>query len=115
MHRRISMKTRISLRSAARLLSAALLLGGFTLAAFAQGGTSAVRGTVKDPQGNLVSGANVKLINVTTNAERSSTTSNDGGFSFEAVQVGDYRIEVEAAGFKKGVVTDIHALIAKPV
>jgi hypothetical protein len=106
------MRIRISFRSAARFLSAALLLGVLTLTAFAQGGTSAVRGTVKDPQGNLVAGANVKLVNVTTNTERSSTTSNDGGFSFEAVQVGDYRIEVEAAGFKKGVVTDIHALIA---
>ena len=93
------MKTRISLRSAARLLSAALLLGVFTLTALAQGGTSAVRGTVKDPQGNLVAGANVKLISVTTNAERATTTSGDGLFAFEAVQVGDYRIEVEASGF----------------
>ena len=109
------MNTRNSLRSAARLLSAALLLGVFALTALAQGGTSAVRGTVKDPQGNLVAGASVKLVNVTTNAERSTTTSSDGLFSFEAVQVGDYRIEVEATGFKKGVVTDIHALIAKPV
>lgn len=31
------------------------------------------------------------------------------------MQVGDYRLEVEASGFKKGVVTDIHALIASPV
>lgn len=68
------MKTRISLRSAARFLSATLLVGVFALTAFAQGGTSAVRGTVKDPQGNVVAGANVKLINVTTNAERTTTT-----------------------------------------
>jgi Carboxypeptidase regulatory-like domain/TonB dependent receptor len=109
------MITRNSLRSAAPFLTAALLLGVFALTAFAQGGTSAVRGTVKDPQGNLVAGANVKLVNVTTNAERTTTSSSDGLFSFEAVQVGDYRIEVEASGFKKGVVTDIHALIAKAV
>lgn len=109
------MKTRISLRSAARFLSAALLVGVFALTAFAQGGTSTVRGTVKDPQGNVVAGANVKLISVGTAAERTTTTSDEGGFSFEAVQVGDYRLEVEAGGFKKGVVTDIHALIASPV
>lgn len=109
------MKTRISLRSAARFLSAALLIGVFALTAFAQGGTSAIRGSVKDPQGNVVAGANVKLINVTTNAERTTTTSDDGLFSFEAVQVGDYRVEVEAPNFKKGVVTEIHALIAKAV
>ncbi|HKS10171.1 MAG TPA: carboxypeptidase-like regulatory domain-containing protein [Pyrinomonadaceae bacterium] len=109
------MKTRISLRSAARFLSAALLVGVFALTAFAQGGTSTVRGTVKDPQGNVVAGANVKLISVGTAAERSTTTSEEGIFGFEAVQVGDYRLEVEAGGFKKGVVTDIHALIASPV
>ena len=109
------MKTRISLRSAARFLSAALLVGVFALTAFAQGGTSTVRGTVKDPQGNVVAGANVKLISVGTAAERSATTSEEGVFGFEAVQVGDYRLEVEAGGFKKGVVTDIHALIASPV
>lgn len=109
------MKTRISLRSAARFFSAALLVGVFTLTAFAQGGTSTVRGTVKDPQGNVVAGANVKLISVGTAAERTTTTSEEGVFGFEAVQVGDYRLEVEAGGFKKGVVTDIHALIASPV
>ena len=109
------MNTRNSLRSAALILSATLLVGLLALTAFAQGGTSTVRGTVKDPQGNLVAGANVKLISVNTNATRDTTTSEEGSFSFEAVQVGDYRLEVEAPGFKKSVVTDIHALIASPV
>ncbi|HEX6285431.1 MAG TPA: carboxypeptidase-like regulatory domain-containing protein, partial [Pyrinomonadaceae bacterium] len=108
------MKTRISLRSAARFLSATLLIGLFVLSAFAQQGTSAVRGTVKDPQGNVVANATVKLINMATNAERTRQTSADGVFSFEAVQVGDYRVEVEATGFKKGVVTDVHALVSTP-
>jgi hypothetical protein len=108
------MKIRISLRSAARFLSATFLIGLFVLSAAAQQGTSTVRGTVKDPQGNVVANATVKLINMRTNAERTAQTSDEGVFSFEAVQVGDYRVEVEAAGFKKGVVTDIHALVASP-
>ncbi|HEV2836653.1 MAG TPA: TonB-dependent receptor [Pyrinomonadaceae bacterium] len=108
------MKIRISLRSAARFLSVTLLIGLFALPAFAQQGTSTVRGTVKDPQGNLVAGASVKLINMATSAERTATTSSDGVFSFEAIQVGDYKVEVEAQGFKKGVVTDIHAQVATP-
>jgi hypothetical protein len=81
---------------------------------FAQQGTSTVRGIVRDPQGNVVSGASVKLISVATSAERTATTTGEGLFSFEAIQVGDYRIEVEAPGFKKGVVTDIHALVSTP-
>ena len=109
------MKTRTLLRNATRFAAAFFLIGLFALTALAQGGTSTVRGTVKDQQGNVVTGAAVKLINVTNNATRTSTSTADGLFSFEAVQVGDYRVEVEAAGFKKAVVTDIHALIASPV
>ena len=109
------MKTRISLRSFARFLSALLVIGLFALPVFSQQGTSTVRGTVKDPQGNVVAGASVKLISVANNAVRSAQTSDEGNFVFEAVQVGDYRLEVEASGFKKGVITDVHALIAKAV
>src|SRR4026209_2420010 len=108
------MKTRFFMRSATRFASALLLIGLCALAVFAQQGVSTVRGTVKDPQGNVVSGATVKLISASTNSVRTSTTSGDGLFSFEAVQVGDYKVEVEAPGFKKGVVTDIHALVSSP-
>lgn len=108
------MKIRISLRSSARFFSAALLIGVFVLSALAQQGTSTVRGTVKDPQGNLVAGATVKLVSIGTSAVRTAQSTGDGGFSFEAVQVGDYRVEVEAQGFKKGVVTDVHALVSSP-
>lgn len=109
------MKTRMFLRSAARFASTLLLIGLCTLTVLAQQGTSTVRGTVKDQQGNVVSGAAVKLTSLATNAERTTTTSDDGLYSFESVQVGDYKIEVEAPNFKKGVVTDIHALVSSPV
>lgn len=108
------MKTRIFLGSASGFASALLLIGLFALPVFSQQGTSIVRGTVKDQQGNLVSGAAVKLTSLRTGAERNTTTSSEGLFSFEAIQVGDYKVEVEATGFKKGVVTDIHALVSSP-
>ena len=108
------MKTRTFLRSATRLASALLLIGLFALPVFSQQGTSTVRGTVKDPQGKVVSGASVKLTNLGTGADRTTTTSSEGVFSFEVVQVGDYKVEVEASGFKKGVVTDVHALVSSP-
>ncbi|HEY0761644.1 MAG TPA: TonB-dependent receptor [Pyrinomonadaceae bacterium] len=108
------MKTRIFWKSSSRFASVFLLIALCTLTALAQQGLSTVRGTVKDPQGNVVAGANVKLINMATNAVRNATTSNDGNFNFESIQVGDYRVEVEATGFKKGVTTDIHALVATP-
>ncbi|HEY0723177.1 MAG TPA: carboxypeptidase-like regulatory domain-containing protein, partial [Pyrinomonadaceae bacterium] len=72
------MKTRIFWKSSSRFASVFLLIALCTLTALAQQGLSTVRGTVKDPQGNVVAGANVKLINMATNAVRNATTSNDG-------------------------------------
>jgi len=94
-------------------LCALLVIALGSLSVFGQASTSTVRGVVRDPQGNVVPGAVVKLINPATNTVRSTTSTGDGVFTFEQVQVGDYRLEVEAKGFKKGVVTDVHALISK--
>src|SRR5260370_11321527 len=84
------------------------------LSAFGQAGTSTIRGIVKDPQGNVVSGATVTLTNVGTTTSRTASTSDLGAYAFEFVPVGDYKVEVEAKGFKKAVVTGVHALVAKP-
>ncbi|MCU1265672.1 MAG: Cna protein B-type domain protein [Acidobacteria bacterium] len=80
----------------------------------AQQGSSTVRGTVKDPQDNVVTGATVTLTNVGTTSSRTTTTSDSGNFSFEQVPVGDYRLEVESKGFKKALVTGVHASVAAP-
>jgi hypothetical protein len=82
--------------------------------ASAQTGTSSVRGTVTDPQGNVVAGATVNLVNPETNVTRTQTTSEDGHFAFDLIPPGTYRVEAEAKGFKKVVVTGVEALIAKP-
>ena len=60
-----------------------------------------ISGTVTDPQGNVVAGATVTLINAGTNTSRTTTTTDTGVYSFEFVPPGDYRIEVESTGFKK--------------
>jgi hypothetical protein len=55
---------------------------------FAQGTTSRVTGTVTDPSGSAVSGANVTLTNERTGAAFHTTSSNQGTYVFEAVQTG---------------------------
>jgi hypothetical protein len=95
------------------ILSVLLLLLVSSITAFAQQGTSTVRGTVKDPQGNVIAGAAVTLTNLGTSVLRTTTSSENGTYSFDFVQVGDYRLEVEAKGFKKAVITEVHALVAK--
>ncbi len=109
------MKSKNLLRDIVQGWSIFVLLSIFALAAFAQQGTSTVRGTVADPQGNVVSGASVTLTNLGTGAARTTTTTDAGVYAFDFIAVGDYKIEVEATGFKKAQVTDIHALVAKPV
>src|SRR5437868_10390221 len=99
--------------SIALTLGILLLMVTAGISALGQAGTSTIRGTVTDAQGNVVAGATVTLINPATNATRTTTSTNDGVFTFEQVAVGDYRIEAEAKGFKKGIVTDVHALVAK--
>jgi hypothetical protein len=84
------------------------------LTAFGQAGTSTVRGTVTDPQGNVVAGATVTLTNLGTNTSRTTTTGDVGTYTFEFVPVGDYRLEVQATNFKKAVVNSIHALVSQP-
>ena len=109
------MKSKKLLRDIVQGWSIFVLLSLFAVAVVAQQGTSTVRGTVADPQGNVVSGAAVTLTNIGTGATRTTTTSDAGVYVFDIIAVGDYKVEIEAAGFKKGAVTDVHALVAKPV
>jgi hypothetical protein len=95
-------------------LLCSLLLALFCANAAAQTGTSSVRGTVTDPQGNVVAGATVNLVNPDTNQTRTQTTSEDGHYAFDLIPPGTYRVEAEAKGFKKAVVTNVVALVAKP-
>jgi hypothetical protein len=102
------------MRRIALLLAASLLLVAASISSFGQAGTSTVRGTVTDPQGNVVAGATVTITNVGTNTSRTTTTADVGIYSFEFVPPGDYKIEVSATGFKKAVVNNVHALVSQP-
>ena len=82
--------------------------------AFAQTGSSSVRGIVSDLQGRTVSGANVSLINEQKNFNRTQTTSDNGSYVFTAVPPGTYRLEVEATGFKKSSILQVQAQVDTP-
>jgi hypothetical protein len=63
-------------------------------------GSATLRGVVTDPNGAVVAGASVTLINPRTKDERKTTTSADGGYLFSAVVPGLYTLKVEQTGFK---------------
>jgi hypothetical protein len=103
-------------RSPALALVCGLLLSLLAAAAAsAQAGRSTVRGTVRDQQGNVVTGATVTLSDAAKNFTRTQTTNEEGGYTFAAVPPGVYRVEVESSGFKKVTVADVQALVDTPV
>ena len=89
-------------------LLAVLLLSSVS---YSQSGRSTVRGTVKDQQGNLVSGATVTISDSEKNFTRTQTTTQDGNYVFTAIPPGTYKIDVEAASFKKTSVSQVRALV----
>ncbi|MEO7673072.1 MAG: TonB-dependent receptor, partial [Pyrinomonadaceae bacterium] len=58
-----------------------------------------VGGTVKDQNGDVVSGAAVTLRNAETRAEITTITVRDGTFSFERVKSGEFTLNILAEGF----------------
>lgn len=84
------------------LALAAILV--FTFAAFAQGTTGQISGVVTDPNGAVVTNATVKVTNTATNFERQTTTNSEGGYSFQLIPPGNYKVEITSQGFKKQTV-----------
>lgn len=66
-------------------------------------GSATLRGTVKDPQGAVVAGATVTLVNERTKDERRTKSSEDGNYTFTALSPGTYTLKAELQGFKTSV------------
>ena len=96
-----------------RVSSLASLLVLILMAAstFAQAGGTTIRGTVKDPQGNLVSGATVTITDPAKNFTRTAQTNAEGGYVFTAVPPGTYKLDVSAPGFKTASASGLEALV----
>src|SRR5437867_4977465 len=77
------------------------------LAAVAQVTTATIVGTVSDPGGSIVPGAQVTARNVDTGLARTVISSDAGTYRLEFLPVGKYDIEVSYTGFKKALVTGI--------
>lgn len=80
------------------LLIALVIAIGIVHAQSYYGGT---RGTVADPNGALVTGAKVTLVDEATAAQRSTLSTASGEFVFGEVIPGTYTLMIESPGFKK--------------
>lgn len=102
--KRTEVQVTISTRSPRAVIGALLVCGTIVLAQTNRGGIS---GTVTDSLGAIVPGATVIITNVGTNETKRLTTSEGGTYTATSLDPVIYRIEVEAAGFKKAVVEQV--------
>src|ERR1041385_3565190 len=74
----------------------------------AQGVRGTINGQVSDPTGAVVRGATVKLVNVQTQTEvRTVTTNDEGLYQFIEIEPATYSVVVSAGGFADANVTDV--------
>ena len=70
--------------------------------------TGALRGTVLDPDGGLIQGANVAIVNAATGAAYTATTDANGHFALELLPAGDYSARAEVPGMSPQVTPTLH-------
>jgi Carboxypeptidase regulatory-like domain len=73
----------------------------------AQQTLGSINGTVTDSSGAVVQGATVKVRNVDTGLEQTTTSKNDGSFNIADLPIGTYTVAFRKDGFK----TEVHSKI----
>lgn len=84
-------------------------------ASFAQSNSSAadLSGTVVDQNGAVVPGATVTVKDSATGLTRTATADESGAYRFIGLPPSDYEITVEAASFKKAVITPVKLTVGQ--
>ncbi len=85
---------------AAILISAAL---GMLQVPVAAQSTASIAGTITDASGAAVPAATITAVSVQTALQRTQQSGIDGTYSIPLLPVGEYRLEVEQAGFQRSV------------
>jgi outer membrane receptor protein involved in Fe transport len=88
------------------LLTTGLLLGQGIV-------TGSISGTVLDPQGAVVAGANVRATQVETNRAFTTTSTNHGVVELPSLPAGTYTIIVEAKGFSSYNAQNVTVAVGK--
>src|SRR5260370_28853284 len=95
------MESKNKFRVMCALFCGLVLLLAIPFAAHAQQYSGTITGTVTDPSGAAVAGANVTAANVGTNASYAATTSDLGSYTFAQLPIGTYEIHVKQGSFKE--------------
>src|SRR5580693_8966497 len=105
--RGVELKFDLRGRSMRRLLFAMMLMLVLGIGVNAQTFRGAINGTVTDPSGASVPGAQVRAIDTATGIEHTTVTTSDGEFSFQDLPLGTYKVTVIATGFPNNTVDNV--------
>ncbi len=76
-------------------------------------GTGALTGTITDPSGAVVPNATVTVTSVDTGQSRTAMTGADGAYKVSLLPPGNYRVRIEAMGFKPVEVPSITVTVTE--
>ena len=68
---------------------------------------ASVTGVVKDPNGAVISGATVTLVDQTSGLEQTTTTNDEGVFVYQNLQDGGFTLKIECEGFSVKEISDL--------
>jgi hypothetical protein len=103
----VSLKTWLTKSSQAMVLLFVSLICANVALGQSQSNAADLQGFVKDATGAVVPNATVTARNPATNASRTATTNEEGRYQIVNLTPGGYEITVEAANFKKAVLTKV--------
>jgi hypothetical protein len=76
--------------------------------------TSQLNGSVTDPSGAAVAGANITLTDTATGLQRTTTSNSTGLYQFLDVPPGNYKLEAAAKGFSPFAASNITLIVKTP-
>jgi len=96
------------------LCSLVVMVSLFSGEAFAQTGTTSLRGTILDKSGAGIAGATVTLSDSQQGHERNVTSGETGAYEFIGLAPGIYSLKVEKDNFQKYELNNIQLLVNTP-
>jgi hypothetical protein len=99
------------MRTVKKFFALALLAALVSLVATAQEFRGSISGRVTEASGAAVPNATVTVTNTSTNAASTTTTNEDGTYAALYLTPGQYRLAVEARGFKKALRSEVEVRV----
>jgi hypothetical protein len=108
-------KTKVQILGAAGVLVSTMAVLFMLLTSSWADVAGRISGFLSDPSGAFIPGATATLTNIGNGTKQTTTTNDQGRYSFLIVPIGHYELEIESPGFqpykKTGIVVDVNSAL----